>query len=180
MDLDQDNASSECSTAVSTLNGTYPADASTAATLNGTYPSDASTVACREDMAYGYHDGHRRRSIRLLQLDPAIMSERAIDIELLEYLTSPASVQRLNPDMWQLAWEHVCVENQFLVMTKDTSDPESGLDPYCTLCSKWAEVAHLLSDKCRQKRQSRGYAQDGPLLAAILKAEQSLALEQLS
>ena len=38
----------------------------------------------------------------------------------------------------------------------------------------------MLSDKCRQKRQSRGYAQDGPLLAAILKAEQSLALEQFS
>ena len=30
-----------------------------------------------------------------------------------------------------------------------------------------------MSDKCRQKRESQGYAQDGPLLAAILKAEQS-------
>ena len=76
-------------------------------------------------------------------------------------------MQRLNSDMWQLAWEHVCDENQFLVMTNDTSDPESGLDLYCTLCSKWAEMPHLLSDKCRQKRQSRGYAQDGPLLAAL-------------
>ena len=45
--------------------------------------------------------------------------------------------------------------------------------PYCNLCSKWAEVPDLLSEKWRQKRQSQGYAQDGPLLAAILKAEQS-------
>ena len=30
----------------------------------------------------------------------------------------------------------------------------------------------MLSHNCRQKRLSQGYAQDGPLLAAILKAEQ--------
>ena len=79
----------------------------------------------------------------------------------------------MNPDMWQNVWEHVCSENRFLVMKEDEADQESGQCPYCTLCSKWAEVPHLLSDKCRQKRQSNGYAQDGPLLAAILKAEQS-------
>ena len=136
--------------------------------MNRTCPSDASTAACREDL-----DGHRKKNIRLLQLDSAIMNERDIDFELLEYLTSPSSVQRLNPEMWQLAWEHVCVENQFLVMEADVSEEGPGKGPYCTLCAKWAEVPHLLSDKCRQKRLSQGYAQDGPLLAAILKAEQS-------
>ena len=59
-------------------------------------------------------------------------------------------------------------------MKEDEADPCAY--PYCTVCSKWAEVPHLLSHKCRQNRQSdenNGYAQDGPLLAAILKAEQS-------
>ena len=78
----------------------------------------------------------------------------------------------MDPYMWQNAWEHVCSENMFLVMKNNEADQESGQCPYCTLCSKWAEVPHLLSDKCIQKRRSNGYAQDGPLLAAILKAEQ--------
>ena len=97
------------------------------------------------------------------------MNERGIDFELLEYLTSPASVQRLDPAMWQNAWEHVCNENTFLVMKEDEADKimMRGQCSYCTLCPKWAEVPHLLSDKCRQKRKSNGYAQDGPLLAAI-------------
>ena len=79
----------------------------------------------------------------------------------------------MNPDMRQNAWEHVCSENAFLLMKEnDEADQESEQGPYCTLCSKWAEVPHLLSDRCRQQRHSGGYAQDGPLLAAILKAEQ--------
>ena len=78
----------------------------------------------------------------------------------------------MNPDMWQNAWEHVCNENTFLVMKEYEADHEIRQCPYCTLYSKWAEVSHLLSDKCGQERQSYGYAQDGPLLAAILKAEQ--------
>ena len=115
---------SECSTAVSSMNRTLPSDAST---------------ACREDMDYG----RRKKNIRLLQLDASIMNERDIDFELLEYLTSPASVQRLNPEMWQGAWEHVCQENPFLVMKEDESDQESGQCPYCNLCSKWAEIPPL-------------------------------------
>merc|ERR1712110_1087280 len=138
--------------------------------MNRTYPSDAST-ACREDIDHW----PCKKNIRLLQLDPSIMHERSIEIDLLEYLTPPSLVQRLNPEMWQSAWQHVCSENTFLVMQEQSaSDQESGQCPYCTLCSQWAEVPHLLSDKCRQKRQIQGYAEDGPLLAAILKAEQSI------
>ena len=84
----------------------------------------------------------------------------------------------MNPDMWQDAWEHVCSENSFLVMKEDQADQLSSQCPYCTLCSKWAEVPHLLSKKCREKRHHYGCAQDGPLLAAILKAEQPTNLPQ--
>ena len=117
-----------------------------------------------------------KTNIRRLQLESTIMNERDIDFELLEFLTSPPSVQRMTPEEWQQAWEYVCIENKWLVMQEDQSDQESGECPYCIFCSKWAEVPHLLSDKCRQKRQSQGYAQDGPLLAAILKAEQSTGI----
>ena len=85
---------SECSTAVSSVT---PA-----------LRSDASTV-CPEDV---YYD-RRMKNIHLVQLDASIMNERDIDFDLLEYLTSPTSVQRLNPDMWLAAWEHVCSENKF-------------------------------------------------------------------
>ena len=85
----------------------------------------------------------------------------------------------MNPDMWLAAWEHVCSENKFLEMKTDEADQAAtGPCPYCTLCSKWAEVPHLLSDKCREKRHHYGCAQDGPLLAAILKAEQPTNLPQ--
>ena len=75
---------SECSTAVSSMSATFSSDAST---------------ACPEDVRYG----RRMKNIRLVKLDASIMNERDIDFELLEYLTSPASVQRLNPDMWLAA-----------------------------------------------------------------------------
>ena len=114
--------------------------------------------------------GRRRKNIRFLQLDGDLMNERHIDFELLEYLTSPPSVQRLEPEKWISAWEHVCKENDWIKM-RDI--PERRLEecPYCELCGKWAEMPHLLSDKCKLRRRRSG-VQVGPLLKAILVAEE--------
>ena len=65
-----------------------------------------------------------------------------VDLDLLELLTSPPSVQMLDPEMWTQVWEAVCQENTWIEMRKDQ---KSGECPYCTLCGRWAEVTHLLS-----------------------------------
>merc|ERR1712110_1108330 len=120
--------------------------------MNRTYPSDAST-ACREDIDHW----PCKKNIRLLQLDPSIMHERSIEIDLLEYLTPPSLVQRLNPEMWQSAWQHVCSENTFLVMQEQSaSDQESGQCPYCTLCSQWGGGATLIVGQVQTKATNPG------------------------
>ena len=130
------------------------------------FVSDAS-ILCSEDWDYGR--GYSK--ILLLTLDPLIMRERHIDIELLEYFTLPASVQRMCPEKWEEVWEIVCRENPFLAMKEDKTKPDGERFPHCTLCSMWADVLHLLSPNCNLKRREQGYGRDDPLLGAILRAD---------
>ena len=120
-------------------------------------------------MAYNMEAGHGRRGTNamFLQLNNDLMEQRHIDMDPLEYLTSPPSVQRLNLDMWINAWEHVCEENWWMEMRRRNSCPW----PYCTLCDKWAERLHLTSVRCTSKRKGKD-VKDGPLLSAILAAEE--------
>lgn len=108
-----------------------------------------------------------RKHVRLLQLDQSLMESRDVDLELAEYLTAPASVQQLDPDMWTRAWTQVCEENDWIEMR---DHEKCGPCPFCTLCNKWAEVGHLMGKHCRG-RQDRREKKASPLLEAILHAE---------
>ena len=115
--------------------------------------------------------GKHRKNYRLIQLDSKIFENddlyQSTDPELLDYLTAPPSVQQLNEEIWLVAWKHVCKENEWLEMRNYR---DCGLGPYCKLCNRWAEVPHLLSDKCTKARADHGGS--GPLLTAILAAEE--------
>lgn len=112
--------------------------------------------------------GPRRKNFhKLLQLSGSLMENREIDLDLLEYLTSPASVQALDPAMWADAWKQVSVENQWLEMRR--SDPLSDPCIFCLACQRSAELSHLTSQKCRSMVRSSSYS-TGPLLKAILEA----------
>ena len=106
-----------------------------------------------------------------LRLGDDVMEQRDIDLELLEFLTAPVSVQMMDPEKWIEAWELACRENDWwLYMRKD----ERGQDwPYCRFCSAWAVPAHLTTDECRQRVAEYTARQDdniGPLLREILTA----------
>ena len=119
----------------------------------------------------------KHNAVRLVQCDPSLMEDdrvKGLDLELLEFLTSPPSVQMLDPDMWMRVWEEVCKENKWIDMRMDQ---KSGDCPYCTVCGRWAEVSHLLSLKCSTKVTVRGNRQE-PLLTAILEAEQKQREQQ--
>ena len=106
-----------------------------------------------------------------LRLGDDVMEQRDIDLELLEFLTAPVSVQMMDPEKWSEAWELACRENNWwMYMRKD----ERGREwPYCRLCSTWAEPSHLTSNGCRQKVTEYTTRHDdniGPLLQEILTA----------
>ena len=84
-----------------------------------------------------------------LQLSNDVMERRDIDLELLEFLAAPVSVQMMDPETWIEAWAIACGENiWWMYMQKD----EKGCTlPDCKLCSQWAEPCHLTSNGCRQK-----------------------------
>lgn len=119
--------------------------------------------------------GPHRKHVRLLQLDRRLLERRDVDLELAEYLTAPASVQELDPDMWTRAWNQVCEENDWIEMR---DHEKCGPCPHCTLCCKWAEVGHLMGKNCRSKQAKRG-KEVGPLLEAILKAEEERRLARV-
>jgi len=112
--------------------------------------------------------GTHRKHVRLLQLDGRLMEHREVDLELAEYLTAPASVQQMDPDMWARAWEQVCEENSWIEMRPHE---KFGPCPYCTVCKKWAEVRHLMAKACRRRLEKHGM-QVGPVLEGILQAEE--------
>ena len=115
-----------------------------------------------------------------------LMEHRSIDLELLEFLTSPDSVQQLYPlavrsSMWLEAWRYVCKENPWVILREyaegDQGSPFRGPRPYCNLCSEWSSVSHLMSQRCKARVYARGYVVDStnaPLLAAILAAAEPL------
>ena len=108
---------------------------------------------------------------RWLMLDPEIMKEKTVSMELLEYLTAPPSVQEMCPEGWIKAWEHVCWENSWLEMKEYGYGGSQWKCPFCTLCGAWAEAQHLVSKECLQKRKVQNCEEPGPLLKAILQAE---------
>ena len=66
----------------------------------------------------------KHKSMRLVQCDPSLMEDdrvKGLDLELLEFLTSPPSVQMLDPGMWMSVWAQVCEENKWIEMRKDLS-----------------------------------------------------------
>ena len=90
-----------------------------------------------------------------------------IDQELLEFVTSPPSVQKLSPEMWVDAWWHVCRENSKALEMQP--DARAGECPYCKVCKKLANMTHLLTPQCQEARE--GLPAADPLLKAILAAE---------
>ena len=119
---------------------------------------------------------------KLPSLPQHLMEQRNIDLELLEFLISPDSVQQLYPlavrsSMWLEAWRYVCKENCYVKLREyvegDPGLPFGGPRPYCTLCSEWVDVSHLMSQRCKARVYARGHVVDStttPLLAAILAA----------
>jgi hypothetical protein len=123
--------------------------------------------------AYNMETGRRGRNniaAAFLQLNNDIMELRHIDMDLLEYLTSPPSVQILTPEMWKKACEHVCQENWWIEMRVQQPTSEHPYRPYCTMCDKWAMRLHLKSDKCKRNRTNK-MVNCGPLLTAMLTAD---------
>jgi hypothetical protein len=117
---------------------------------------------------------------KMPSLPQHLVQQRHIDLELLDFLISPDSVQQLYPlavrsSMWLEAWRYVCKENFYVRMREyvkgDPGLPFSGPRPYCTLCSEWVDVSHLMSQRCKARVYARGHVVDStstPLLAAIL------------
>eukprot|EP00927_Polykrikos_kofoidii_P001094 TRINITY_DN1039_c0_g1_i1.p1 TRINITY_DN1039_c0_g1~~TRINITY_DN1039_c0_g1_i1.p1 ORF type:complete len:389 (+),score=68.59 TRINITY_DN1039_c0_g1_i1:87-1253(+) len=127
-----------------------------------------------------------KRHVQLLTLSPVIMERRDVELELLEYLAAPISVQELNPGMWLDVWDEVCSENNDWLEMRTVVGSMAW--PFCKLCACDADLVHLLSQACvarrggtrRRKRRRRPKQQSpaasqmvGPLLAAILEAEQA-------
>ena len=108
---------------------------------------------------------------RWLMLDPEIMKEKTVSMELLEYLTAPPTVQEMFPEGWMEAWEHVCWENSWLEMKEYEYGGSQWKCPLCMVCGAWAEAEHLMSNECMQKRKAENCEEPGPLLKAILHAE---------
>ena len=100
-----------------------------------------------------------------MQLDAALMKQREIEDDLLEFLTAPPSVQKLSPEMWLDAWDAVIKENPDLVEKR-----KGEAVPYCKICGRWAQLSHLMSAECKANREQQG-ASTGPLLTEILAAE---------
>lgn len=133
------------------------------AASTGDLPHEPSLVMV-DDLAVSSRQPRFRPA--LLQLPVQIMERRDVDLELLEFLTAPPSVQIQSPEMWVSAWRQVCLENEWLVMV----DHETrGEGPYCTVCKKWAELSHLTSPKCKSNRRNLTVS---PFLSTILTAEE--------
>ena len=95
----------------------------------------------------------------MLQLSSDLMGEKEIDIDLLEFVTSPPSVQKHSPEMWVDVYHHICRKNhRFLELRED--------GPYCKKCGGGADMAHLV------KHESCCWSGDDadPLLRAMLQA----------
>ena len=125
------------------------------------------------DARAGCDDGERlsRGKQDLLQVSADIMEQRElrnVDVELLEFLAAPPSVQRLQPEMWLDVWHLICEENDgWIEMQQDAAGDDC---PYCNTCSCWADCSHLASKECEDKNELIGHA-PGPLLAAVLQAQ---------
>ena len=89
------------------------------------------------------------QTLEQLWLSDDLMERRDIDLELLEFLTAPASVHMLDPEKWVEAWEIACGENDWWMHMQ--KDEKGSKWPYCKLCSQWAEPCHLKYNGCRQK-----------------------------
>ena len=92
--------------------------------------------------------------IHLLELDKAVMDVRTVDIDLLEFATSPPSAQCLSPELWLDIWRLICSHNA----------PHLALGPagpQCLACQCAADIAHLLR---------HAWPDADPLLLAVLAA----------
>ena len=113
---------------------------------------------------------------RPLCLSYDVMEQRDIDLELLEFLTAPVSVQEMDPayreEKWAEAWELVGEENQWWMHSQ--KDEQTGREwPYCNLCREWASPSHLTSASCRSRVEQQTAlhgVHKGPLVEEILKA----------
>ena len=80
----------------------------------------------------------------------------------------PPSAQKLAPETWVDVWYHVSTKNEQLEMKWDSR--AGGECPFCTACEEWADLSHLLSRRCQERRAS---LKIDPLLREIMKAEQT-------
>ena len=106
-----------------------------------------------------------------------------IDGDLLDFMTSPGSVQSLQPEMHVEVWTAVCEESRDpktgvcwlemrdaggeLATPGDHPTPCDPKCPFCTRCGTWAASMHLSSAKCRSIGTG---GQPRPLLDAIIAA----------
>ena len=87
---------------------------------------------------------------------------KTLDVDLVEFVTAPISVQKMSPELWLNVWEHVCAENPEWLEMRDT--------PYCKVCGRGGIFSsHLLTKECKAAREARNLA-PGPLLKEILCA----------
>ena len=76
--------------------------------------------------------GLPQKNVLMISLGIHLFEERNIDMDLVEFLTSPSSVQVQDVEMWQVAWRYVCKENAWLEMRE--SGCSAGDCLWCTLC----------------------------------------------
>ena len=118
---------------------------------NITRPEESNTFTTSRLPDADADSGRLRNAFCLpkLRLTDDLMERRDMDLELLEFLTAPVSVQMMDPEKWVEAWEIACCENNWWMHMQ--TDEKGSKWPYCKLCSQWAQPCHLTSNGCRQK-----------------------------
>ena len=116
----------------------------------------------------------------LLRLSDNLTMLKDLDVYQVEFLTSNPEMQELEEDymdLWRETWQKVSEENPWIEMVEpgeeeDDEEPSQAC-PHCTLCDKWIDVKHLLSETCRTRVKNwcgESETQVGPLLQEIMDA----------
>ena len=105
-----------------------------------------------------------------LTLSSAALAVPDVDLDLLEYATSPESVQSLAPENWQSIFDICREQNSHFIVSR-------GSTFYCSLCDTVISFRHLASPRCRKNRENlikSGGSSPSGLYDAILTAAAEL------
>jgi hypothetical protein len=63
---------------------------------------------------------------------------------------------RMSDDPFCVRWKEICETQRWLEMAMWCNGGESTPCPWCRLCGKWVDEAHIASDKCARRRAQYG------------------------